>query len=493
MPRLWSIFSAFLACIVLVPAPAQAQFTDYFEHVFQEVELVQPVALRPLSGSDDYLLIVEQHGLLSAVSRNAHTAEKHIVLDLTEQTFIPSFLTESGLLGVAAHPNHADNGYLFVFYIADVDGAPKTRISRFEASGEPPLGDVESEVVFLELDREDWAHNGGDLHFGPDGYLYASIGDGACCADPLENGQDLGNLFSTVIRIDVDNPSETAPYSIPPDNPFVDNLEARGEIFAYGFRNPWRFSVDHPTGEIWLGDVGELSYEEINLVVPGGNYGWSIAEGPDCFEWPPGSGNNQDCDLTGLIPPVVAFGRDDAVSMTGGYVYRGTNRPSLQGRYVFADWGSTAIWAMEYENGEMTGLTVLSQDGWPLISSFGIDQDNELYAVDHFGGRIWRFKVEEGSSVDPVPDPAVAALRLVGPNPTRGAVNVEVESRTGGNARLVVYDLAGRRIAVPEEVAALPGEAMSLSFDAPAANGIYFLSLYVDGVHRGTVRFTVIR
>lgn len=286
---------------------------------------------------------------------------------------------EQGLLGLAFHPEFAENGFFFVNY---TDRRGDTVVSRFSVSGDPNRADGGSEVEVLSFRQPFSNHNGGHLAFGPDNYLYIASGDGGGGGDPQNNGQDLGNLLGKILRIDVDG----LPLAIPPSNPFVGRSGARDEIWVYGLRNPWRFSFDRDTGDIFIGDVGQSREEEIDFQpaasAGGENYGWKRKEGSLCFE--PVSG----CDDPSFSEPILVYGHGPHCSVTGGYRYRGRSNAALRGVYVFGDFCSGVIWgALPGSNGvwsaEILAQTRLS------ISSFGEDESGELYVVDR-GGSLFR-------------------------------------------------------------------------------------------------------
>ena len=227
-------------------------------------------------------------------------------------------------------------------------------------------------------------HNGGQILFGPDNFLYIGLGDGGSAGDPRGNGQDVGALLGSIIRIDVSASEAESGYTVPADNPFLGVQGARPEIWAYGLRNPWRFTFDRLTGEMWAADVGQNSLEEVDLIVPGANYGWNVMEGSECF-----STRRNACDPDGLEPPVVEYGRDDGCSITGGYVYRGSRLPGLYGWYTFADFCSGKIWAFSHRPGDDNRTVDTSDellDTNHKISSFGEDPSGELYVISLVGG-----------------------------------------------------------------------------------------------------------
>jgi glucose/arabinose dehydrogenase len=238
----------------------------------------------------------------------------------------------------------------------------------------------------LFVDQPYANHNGGVVAFGPDGYLYIGLGDGGSGGDPHANGQKIGVLLAKVLRIDVDNTADGKEYAIPADNPFVSRAGAAPEIFALGLRNPWRFSFDRATDDLWIGDVGQASWEEIDVIragTSGQNFGWNRMEGGHCFR------PSEGCDQTGLTPPVAEYPHRPACTVIGGYVYRGSDQPALAGGYLFADYCSGTIWAIDPSTDGPTEPTVVGQTK-AGITSFGEDESGELYVTDIRGGRLLR-------------------------------------------------------------------------------------------------------
>lgn len=348
---------------------------------FPELIFTQPVALENAGDSSNRLFVVEQAGTIRVFDGGAgSTAASTLFLDISSKVMAGG---EQGLLGLAFHPNYTANRFFYVNYTAVPDGA--TVIARFTAStSDPNTADPASETEILRVTQPFANHNGGQLAFGPDGFLYIGLGDGGGAGDPLGNAQNRGVLLGKILRIDVDNPSAGRSYGIPADNPFAGNSQGfREEIYAYGFRNPWRFSFDTTGGGLWAGDVGQNRREEIDLVARGGNYGWPTLEGNECFQPPSG------CDRTGLALPVVDYGRSEGITVTGGYVYRGAALPVLAGRYIYGDFGSGRIWSLPADNPSAAGRALLIDSGL-TISSFGTDEQHELYIVDYDGGKIYR-------------------------------------------------------------------------------------------------------
>jgi glucose/arabinose dehydrogenase len=291
---------------------------------------------------------------------------------------------EQGLLGIAFHPDFASNGRFFVDY-TDLDG--DTVVAEFHRSaGDPNLAEPDSERELLGIDQPFANHNGGAIAFGPDGYLWVATGDGGGAEDPAGNGQRLDTLLAKLLRIDVDDRTADTGYAIPPDNPFVGRDGARPEIWALGLRNPWRFSFDRDTDDVWIGDVGQYEIEEINHVPSdraGVNFGWNVMEGQACFA--PSSG----CDRSGLTLPVAVYDHGQGCSVTGGFVYRGSRWPALHGAYLFSDFCAGTIWSVDGRNPGARAPTVMLETG-RAISSFGEDESGELYVTDLAQGEVLR-------------------------------------------------------------------------------------------------------
>lgn len=301
---------------------------------------------------------------------------------------------EQGLLGLAFHPDYEANGRFFVHYsLKDINEDEKgehhgaTIVSEFTVSDDPNVAGTKEKIILGPIAQPFWNHNGGSIEFSPTdecrGCLYIGLGDGGSANDPLGYGQNLDTLLGKILRIDVDSGD---PYKVPEDNP---KLKESGpdEIWAYGMRNPWRFSFDRATGQLFAGDVGQGTREEVDIVVRGGNYGWRIMEGFDCFDPP------ENCSQEGLILPVTQYLHPDGCSITGGYVYRGKKYPSMVGHYFFGDYCLGKIWTIrELGNGDWEREPTLHVETGYLISSFGEDEAGEIYVVQFMtrDGAIYR-------------------------------------------------------------------------------------------------------
>jgi glucose/arabinose dehydrogenase len=318
-----------------------------------------------------------QNGMIFSLDNDAAATQSRLFLDLSDRVtpFTAPGANEQGLLGLAMHPNFKENGQFFVSYTAKDDD--RSVVSRFRVSKDDPnRADPKSEEILMEIPQPFKNHNGGPIEFGPDGYLYVAMGDGGFRNDPELNGQDLSSLLGKILRIDVDHPADGKPYGIPKDNPFVSVEGACPEIYAYGLRNPWRMAFDSKTGKLWLGDVGQELWEEVNVIEKGGNYGWSMREGAYSF-------GNQPQPKSGpakTIDPVWAYDHGVGKSITGGRVYRGSKAPELVGKYIFADYVSGGIWALTYDeaSGKVTRSDLVVASGIPVLA-FGEDADGEVY------------------------------------------------------------------------------------------------------------------
>lgn len=357
------------------PGPTPT-YSYQLEEAFPNLTFTRPVDLQNAGDGSDRVFVVEKAGVIRVFPNESTVASTMTFLDISAR--VNSSGGEQGLLGLAFHPDYGANGRFFVYYTI---AGGNNRLSRFEVSAaDPDAADPTSEAVLLELPKYQSAsnHNGGQVAFGKDGYLYVAVGDGGSAGDPGGNAQDLTTLLGTILRLDADSQS-LGNYGIPDTNPFTFSTKGyRGEIYAYGFRNPWRFSFDPVTGWLWAGDVGQSNWEEVDVVEVGGNYGWDCYEGTHPYE------SSALCDaLQDHIAPVHEYGHgDDGYSITGGYVYRGARLTSLVGRYVFADYGSGRIWAITFDGHTVSPADTLFDADFN-ISSFGVDEANELYILEY--------------------------------------------------------------------------------------------------------------
>lgn len=344
---------------------------------FPNLAFSRPLDLQSPADGTNRIFVAEQGGAIKVFQNLISTAASETFLNINSSLVSSG---ELGLLGLAFHPNYGENGLFYVFYTPSNDLAV---ISSFQvSSANANLADVNSERILLRIVQPFTNHNGGQLAFGPDGFLYISSGDGGSGGDPQGNAQNLNSLLGKILRIDVNTIDNGLEYGIPSDNPFFNQGSARAEIYAYGLRNPWRMSFDSETGDLWTADVGQGNLEEIDKVISGGNYGWKIFEGTDCF--------SGDCDSSGLMPPIFEYDHTEGdKSITGGYVYRGASLKSIQGSYIYGDFLSGRIWAL-YADSELDMNNRLLVESTLNISSFGTDANNEIY-VCSFDGKIYKF------------------------------------------------------------------------------------------------------
>ena len=340
----------------------------------------RPLYVTHAADASNRLFLVEQSGKIWILNDGSRSAQPFLdVSRLISPAALGTGFTEQGLLGLAFHPDYESNG---VFFVNFTDRNSETVVVRYQVSESNPfLADVNSAQIIFRLAQPYANHNGGHIEFGPDGYLYSALGDGGWANDPLGAGQNRGLLLGSILRIDVDG---ALPYAIPLDNPFVDDDGAHDEIWAYGLRNVWRFSFDRLTGDLYMADVGQNQWEEINFQPadsPGGeNYGWNVWEGNHIFAG--GHAPNH-------VPPIFEYTRNMGCSVTGGDVYRGESVLELQAAYIFGDYCSGRIWAA-WRDQELNWQTEQIMKTGLAISSFGEDEAGELYVID-YAGTLYRF------------------------------------------------------------------------------------------------------
>ena len=492
-----------LLAAVLLPLILPAVCTAQIKAVSLVQNLVFPLHVCAPPGDTDRLFIVGQQGTIQILENGSLLPQPF--LDIT--TEVNSDAGEQGLLGLAFDPDYDVNGYFYVNFITGA-GAGKSVIRRYTVSANPDSADESSGHQLLELTQVATNHNGGNLVFGPDGYLWTGFGDGGAGGF---RSQDPQLLFGKLLRIDPDGDDFPADslrnYAIPPGNPFIGDPTTLDEIWALGLRNPWRFSFDALTGDLYIGDVGKDAFEEISFEAagsPGGlNFGWDLMEGFECFNPP------TDCDDGSLTHPIHTWPHGKVCnSATGGYVYRGSElAPWLYGHYFFADYCQPAVWSFRYENGMVTEFrdwTATLDIGGAVRfpASFWEDDAGELYLVEYRAslGEIW--KIVPDSSVVAVPPaavPAVGRLRLdpARPNPFTGSTTFDLHLDRAGVVEASVFDSAGRLVRRLHSGPASPG-LLSLTWEgrdrgrAFVPAGVYFLRVRTeDGI--ATRRVTRLR
>jgi glucose/arabinose dehydrogenase len=357
-----------------------------------KVQPLRPIIITHQGDGTNRVVVAMQQGQIHIIPNNSKAEKSKIFLDISSKVRYIDKENEEGLLGLAFHPDYKKNGEFFAYYT--VKHTPHVCvISRFKVSKDnPDQADPAYEEVLLQIQHPFWNHKGGTLAFGPDGYLYCAIGDGGDGNDPYNNGQNLGTLLGKIIRIDVNKKDTGMKYSIPKDNPFV-GQKAAPEIFAYGLRNVWRMAFDKTTGNLWAADVGQNLWEEINIVKKGGNYGWAIREGAHPF------GNYESKSAQTLIDPIYEYDHRVGKSITGGFVYRGKKIPELQGHYLYADYISGKVYALNYDNktSKVLGNYSIPSPMFPIIT-FGEDEEGEAYFAVVTGNGKGIYKLLPGTT-----------------------------------------------------------------------------------------------
>jgi glucose/arabinose dehydrogenase len=411
-----------IVLFILSPLVAVVLGQNGADYVLREVAggFTRPLLLTHAGDGSGRLFVVEQNGLIKIIQNGSVLAAPF--LDVS--SLISRSGNEQGLLGLAFHPDYAQNGWFFINY---TDTAGDTVVARYSVSSDPNVADPASAVTVLAVDQPYSNHNGGHLVFGPDGHLYIGLGDGGSGGDPQNRAQNPQTLLGKMLRINVDQ----LPYTIPPDNPFVDG-GALPEIWALGLRNPWRYSFDRATGDLYIADVGQNAWEEVNFQpassMGGENYGWNVYEGNESF---------RGGALPGAIMPVAVYGRDKGCSVSGGYVYRGPLAPGLEGVYLYGDFCSGIIWTMQ-RDGSGNWVSNQFMDTSHRISSFGEDEQGNVYVVDH-AGRVLRLEAANqpgtpttGATIEPTLEPTVEETTTVEPTLT------ETPAPTGPTLRVAV-------------------------------------------------------
>lgn len=351
------------------------------QRVFDYVEANSTILMLQAPQDDNHWYIVEKAGRVLRVSTDPASTQVDVYLDIAER--VDSGPNEAGLLGMAFHPKFAQNGLAFLSYTAEGPSLTSV-VTRMLRSDDGLSLNANSEEVLLRVNQPYSNHNGGHIAFGPDGYLYIGLGDGGSGGDPQGHGQNLQTLLGSMLRIDVNNsaPAGTPngiPYAIPSTNPFANGEQGRPEIYAWGLRNPWRWSFDKISGDLWVADVGQNSWEEVSIITAPGNFGWNGKEGTHCYQ-------SRNCNNPDFIDPVLEYSHDDGCSVTGGYVYRGSALPSLQGTYLFSDYCSGTLWGAKNNGSGIYERFEILETGFN-VASFAEGNNGDVYVIN-LGGEF---------------------------------------------------------------------------------------------------------
>jgi len=453
---------------------------------FPNLSFSSPVDFQHADDGSNILYVVEQPGRIRSFENDETTTSTTAFLNITGRVASGG---EGGLLGLAFHPDFETNGYLYVDYTTT--GALRTRISRFNLdAANPDVADPDSEVILLEVSQPFGNHNAGQIAFGPDGYLYVTLGDGGSGGDPQNHGQRPTTLLGSILRLDVDGGGNPLDCGSGTGNPLVDGTGGDcDEIYAYGLRNPWRMSFDPATGELWAGDVGQSSREEIDLIVAGANYGWNMYEGTICFSGP--------CDPAGMTFPVWEYSHAVGFSITGGYVYRGLAIPEFTGKYIYGDLGGR-IWSLDTSGGSPVNEEIGSVDEAQFcdfgycLASFGVDDQGEIYVLT-IDGPIRKFIRVPPTAGEEAPSTLQPSLDIHGPNPVSGQTSLRFLAPSTGHVLLTVYDILGREVArlFDQEVRSLT--LRDVTFDTTRLPAGAYVARLITGGTITTQKLTVVR
>ena len=459
------IILTFLFSFVLLSAQLK------IAEAFPNLTFTQPVEIVSSNDESNRLFVLSQPGKIYSFAVNQNVQSANLFLDIESSILSGG---EQGLLGLAFHPNFRTNRTFFVYYTKA--NPRRSVISKYlVSSSNPNLADVNSETVLMEIEQPYSNHNGGKIAFGSDGYLYISLGDGGSGGDPQNNGQNISTALGSILRIDIDNKDAGKEYSIPSDNPFINNSTAAKEIYAYGLRNVWKFNFDYETNLLWAADVGQNEYEEINLIENGKNYGWRLMEGFHCY-------NPSNCNQTGLSLPIHEYGHNDSggYSVTGGHVYRGIEASELVGKYIYGDFISGNIWALVYSNNTVLSNQLIFETNY-TISTFGEDENRNLYFADYNSGKIYKITGSPVTSITENLSPNKIELYQNYPNPFNPKTSIEYSVPSNEFVLLSIFDVLGREIIRLVEEQKSAGKH-KVNFDAgDLSSGIYYYQLKIGG------------
>ncbi|CAN5460286.1 hypothetical protein BH10BAC5_BH10BAC5_10390 [soil metagenome] len=465
--------------------PTRAQGPYFLVDTFAPNTFPYITELVPCTDGSSQMFVLTQRGKIWIVNTANPTLTPKLFLDISD--LVSQVEPETGLLGLAFHPNHSANKLFYLSYTRTIGGQLTSYISRFNVSPLNPDSALRSsEVNLITLDQPYENHDGGKIGFGPDNYLYISFGDGGSGGDPGNRAQNGAVIFGKILRIDVNSTSGGNQYGIPASNPYFGNTSGfREEIYSYGLRNVWKFSWDSQNGKMWCGDVGQDLYEEIDTLTNGGNYGWNVMEGFHCYN--PSSG----CDMSGKILPLFEYSHNGTgFSITGGYVYRGTQMPSLFGKYIFGDFSLGKIWA--FGSGISDTLKILNMGG--PCSSFGVDNQKNIYACLYSSvGKVLKI-YDTSSGIEQSNElPSLFELKQNYPNPFNPTTKIEFNLRARSTISMRIYNSLGSLISVLSENESFTEGSHFFNFNSPnLPSGIYYYKLTADGLSE-TKRMVIVK
>ena len=459
----------YVAIFLLLTVTLSAQLK--IEEAFPNLSFDHITEIKHPGDGTNRLFVISQPGKIFVFENDKNVEEADVFLDISSKVL---FGGEQGLLGLAFHPDYEENGLFFINYTRN--NPRRTVISKLKVSAnDPNVAVPESEVILMEVEQPYSNHNGGVIDFGPDGYLYISFGDGGSGGDPLNHGQNKSTLLGSMVRIDVDNVPPGSNYGIPDDNPFVGNSSGyKEEIYAYGLRNVWKFSFDAQAGLLYAADVGQNAWEEISIINNGKNYGWRIMEGTHCFN--PQIG----CDQTGLELPIHEYDHSDegGYSITGGYVYYGSDADELTGKYVYGDFVTGNIWALFYNDGEVVNERIFNTNY--SISTFGVDLAGSLYFASYSNGRIYKITGTPVTRTGSITPPLEFQLNQNYPNPFNPTTTISFSLAKKSHAKLEVFDSTGSKISTLVN-SELPGGSFDFTWNGENySSGVYMYRLLTD-------------
>ena len=446
------------------------------EDAYPNLTFSDPVFLTHSDDGTNRIFVVEQAGRIKVFPNSQSVSNNKEFLNITDRV---SAGGEKGLLGLAFHPDYETNGYFYVNYT----NATNTVISRFQVTSNPDSADKNSEFQILTFSQPYANHNGGWTGFGPnDGYLYIGTGDGGSGGDPQNNAQNITNLLGKILRIDIDGGT---PYTIPTSNPFFDSTgNVAREIYAWGLRNPWRCSFDPVTGQLWAGDVGQNAWEEIDIIENGKNYGWRCFEGTHTY-------NTSGCNYPEYIDPLWEYPHGPECSITGGYVYRGVQVPELTGKYIYGDYCSKKVWSLDYDGiNPATNELLLTAPG--LITSFGVDQNNEIY-VTSSNGRIYRFTPTVTGNENLTTNPTGYFLEQNYPNPFNPSTIIRYSVPEESNVKISIYNSLGKEVDTIANGIKQRGFYERTWNAAGLSSGVYYVKMNAQSISSDKIYSNVIK